>query len=281
VPLPIARVRSASADYFAAVGIRLVRGRLYDDEGARSGPPAAVINESLARRYWGAADPIGQQVSGNGGRSWATIIGIVSDVRHDGLDRAPGDEAYVPWSAEPWRDLRLVLRIDGDPAPAAAALRRIVKAIDPAQPLTEVRSLLEFRREALASPRLTALLLAAFAVLAVGISATGLAGVVAFSVSQRTREFGVRIALGANPHEVRRMVVRESMAIVAVGLALGTAGALFFTRMLSGLLFEIEPRDPLTFLSVSLVLFAVAAVACFVPARRATLVQPVVALRTG
>jgi putative ABC transport system permease protein len=187
----------------------------------------------------------------------------------------------VPWSAQPWRDLRLVLRLDGDPVPVAAALRRIVKAIDPAQPVTEVRSLLEFRRDALASPRLTALLLAAFAALALGIAATGLGGVVAFSVSQRTREFGVRIALGAEPHEVRRLVVRESMTMVAVGLALGTTGALLFTRMLSGLLFEIEPRDPLTFLSVSLVLLAVAAVACLLPARRVTLVQPVVALRTS
>jgi predicted permease len=281
VPLPVARLRSASADYFAAIGVRLVRGRLYDDEVARSGPGVAVINESLARTYWSDADPIGEQVSGNGGRTWATIIGIVSDARNDGLDRAPAGEAYVPWSVEPWRDLRLVLRLDGDPAPAAAALRPIVKAIDPAQPVTEVRSLLEFRREALASPRLTALLLASFAALALGISMTGLAGVVAFSVSQRTREFGVRIALGADPYDVRRMVVRESMAIVAVSLALGTAGALLFTQMLSGLLFEIEPRDPLTFLSVALVLLAVAAVACFVPARRATLVQPLVALRTS
>ncbi len=147
--------------------------------------------------------------------------------------------------------------------------------------MTEIRGLLEFRGEALASPRLTALLLAAFAALALGISATGLAGVVAFSVGQRTREFGVRLALGADPHDVHRMVIRESMTLVAVGLALGTAGALLFTRMLSGMLFEIEPRDPLTFLSVSLVLLGVAAVACFVPARRATLVQPAVALRTS
>jgi putative ABC transport system permease protein len=160
-------------------------------------------------------------------------------------------------------------------------LRRVVRTIDPAQPVTEVRSLLEFRRAALASPRLTALLLGGFAALALGIAATGLAGVVGFSVSQRTGEFGVRIALGADPHDVRRMVIRESMTIVAVGLALGTAGALLFTTVLSGLLFEIEPTDPLTFLSVSLVLLAVAAIACFVPAQRATRVQPVAALRTG
>ena len=278
-PMPVAHVRSASADYFAAVGIRLVRGRLYGDE--KDARAVAVINQSLARRYWGAADPIGQQVSGNGGRTWTTIIGIVSDVRYEGLDRAPEGEAYVPWTAEPWRDLRLVLRINGDPERAASALGRIVKTIDPAQPVSEIRPLLEFRQEALASARLTALMLAAFAALALGIATTGLAGVVAFSVSQRTREFGVRIALGADPRDVVRMVVHESMLTVVSGLALGTTASLFLTRMLSGLLFQIEPSDPLTFLGVSFVLLAVAAAACFVPARRAMLVEPVVALRTS
>ncbi|MGH9345630.1 MAG: ABC transporter permease, partial [Vicinamibacterales bacterium] len=277
-PEPLAQVRSASPDYFAAVGIRLVRGRLFgDDEADRE---VAVINQSLARRYWGSGDPIGQEVSGNGGRSWATIIGIVSDVRHAGLDRAPADEAYVPWSGEPWRDLRLVVRLEGDPTTAAASLRAIVKAIDAEQPVTEIQTLLDFRRESLASPRLTALLLAAFAALALGIAVTGLAGVVSCSVSQRTREFGLRLVLGADPRDVLRMVVREGMVVVAVGLAVGVAGALLCARLLSGLLFEIEPSDPLTFLGVSVVLLGVALGACVVPARRATKVQPVAALRS-
>jgi putative ABC transport system permease protein len=279
-PDPEAEVRSATSDYFAAVGIRLVRGRLYRDAEDDSDRKVAVINQSLARRYWGAADPIGQRVSDNGGRSWVTIIGIVSDVKHYGLDRGPVGEAYVPWSYEPWRDMRLVIRTQNDPVSIAASLRSIVREIDASQPVTEIQTLQELRREALASPRLTAILLGAFAALALGITITGLAGVVAFSVSQRTREFGVRMILGAEPREVLRMVLREGMAVVAVGLALGVAGALFFTRLLSGLLFEIEPRDPLTFLGVSFVLLTVAAAACLVPARRATLVQPVTALRS-
>jgi putative ABC transport system permease protein len=278
-PDPTAQVRSASPDYFAAMGIRLVRGRLFteDDGSAR----VAVINQSLAHRHWGLQDPIGQQASADGGRSWATIVGIVSDVKHYGLDRAPADEAYVPWRIEPWRDFRLVVRMDGEPAVAASSLHAIGRAIDPAQPVTEIRSLVDVRRESMASPRLTALLLAAFAALALGIAVTGLGGVMAFSVSQRTREFGVRLVLGADPRDVLRLVVREGMAVVALGLALGVAGALFFTQLLSDLLFEIEPRDPLTFLSVALVLLAVAAAACILPARRATLVEPTVALRTS
>ncbi len=272
-----AQVRSASADYFATVGMRLVRGQLYHDRDDRK---VVVVNQSLARRYWGGGDPIGQQVSSDGGRSWATILGIVSDVKHDGLDRAPADEAYIPWALAPWRDFRLVLRLDADPAVAATALRAIVRGLDASQPVTEIRTLQEFRRRSLASPRLTALLLAAFAALALGITLTGLAGVIAFSVSQRTREFGVRLVLGANPSDVLRMVVKEGMIVVAAGLALGVGGALFFTRLLSGLLFEIEPRDPLTFLGTSIALLAVAVGACVIPASRATLVQPAMALRS-
>ena len=275
-PAPLAQVRSVTADYFRTVGVRLIRGRLYDDRER----DVAVINQSLARRYFGAADPIGQQASADAGRAWVTIIGIVSDVKHERLDRAPADEAYVPWAREPWRDMRLVVRTEGDPAAMAGSVRGIVRALDPAQPVTDIQTLQAFRRESLASPRLTAFLLAAFAALALGISVAGLAAVVGFTVNQRTREFGVRMVLGAYPSHVLGMVVREGMAIVAVGLAAGAAGALFFTRLLSGLLFEIEPTDPLTFVGVSLVLLAAAAVGCVVPARRATLVQPIVALRS-
>jgi len=281
VPPPVTYVRSASAGYFGALGVRLVSGRLYDEDDERDGRPVAVINESLARRYWGNGDPIGEQVSGSGGRQWATIIGVVSDVRHDGLDRAPAGEAYIPWTSNPWRDLRLMVRIKGAPESATGSLREIVRAIDPAQPITEIRTLMDFRGDSLASPRLTALLLAAFALLSLGIAATGLAAVVAFSVGQRTREFGIRMVVGAHPRQVLRMVITDSMALVVAGLALGIACALSFTRALSGLLFETNPLDPLTFLGVSAVLLVVAAVACLIPARRATLVHPMTVLRTN
>jgi len=279
LPEPRADLRRATAGYFKTVGIRTIRGRTHDDVEGYSDQPVVVINQSLARRFWPGQDPIGQQLTVDRGESWFTIIGVVSDVRQYGLDQVPADEAYIPWAPTPFRDMRLLIRTQGDPTWLTPLIREIVHGIDPAQPVTDIQPLQQFRREALASPRLTAMLVAAFAGLALVITIAGLVGVIGYSVSQRTQEFGIRIALGATPSTVLCMVVRQGMVLVLVGLALGIGGSFFFTRVLSGLLFEIEPTDPLTFFSVSIVLLTVAVVACLVPARRATLVQPMVTLR--
>jgi len=204
----------------------------------------------------------------------------MGDVKQYGLDRAPSDEVYRPFLQFPLGGGSIVLRTTGRDAALERALRTAVYAIDPQTPVYGVQTLAEARTQSLASPRLTALLLALFAVVALAITATaaGVAGLVAFSVSRRTHEIGIRMALGALPGEVLWMVLRQGA--VLVGLSLGAAGALALTRWMSGLLFEVGPADPLTFLAVALMLLAVAALASWVPARRATAIQPMVALRS-
>ena len=202
----------------------------------------------------------------------------MGDVKQYGLDRAPSDEVYRPFLQFPLGGGSIVLRTTGRDAALERALRTAVYAIDPQTPVYGVQTLAEARTQSLASPRLTALLLALFAVVALAITAAGVAGLVAFSVSRRTHEIGIRMALGALPGEVLWMVLRQGA--VLVGLSLGAAGALALTRWMSGLLFEVGPADPLTFLAVALMLLAVAALASWVPARRATAIQPMVALRS-
>jgi predicted permease len=276
---PTADIRIASPRYFDTLGVPLLRGRLFTDLDHREAPPVVLINASMMR-YWGDADPIGSRISVNNGRTWATVAGIVGDVRQFGLDRQAVAQVYVPLRQTPFGLAgRVLLRTAGDPRSSANMLRAQIHALDPDMPIENVQTLEELRDTYLTTPRLTATLLALFAALALFVTVTGIAGVIATSVSERTQEFGIRMALGAEPASVLRMVLREGMARVAAGLVLGVAGALAFARTLGSLLFEVDPADPLTFAVVGLVLLAVAAAACFVPARRATLVHPMAALR--
>jgi ABC-type antimicrobial peptide transport system permease subunit len=235
----------------------------------------------MARRFWGAQDPIGQRISLDSGETWRTIVGVVGDVKQYGVDHAASDEIYRPLDQVPLLGGSLLLRTAGSPQALERGLRDAVRAVDPEQPLFAIRTVDEARDASLASPRLTATLLGLVALLALVITATGIAGLIAFSVSRRTHEIGIRMALGAVPGSVLWMVLRQGAAQVVTGLALGIAGALVFTRVLANLLFGVQPTDPLTFLTVSLTLLAVAAMACLVPARRATAIQPVVALRNS
>jgi predicted permease len=277
---PTADIRIASTRYFETIGVPIVRGRTFSELDHREAPRVVVINESMTR-YWEGTDPIGSRISADGGQNWATVVGIVGDVRQFGLDRQAVAQVYVPLRQTPFGLAgRVLVRTTGDPVSAAGVVRSTIHAIDPDMPVENVRTLDDLRETFLATPRLTATLLGIFAALALFVTITGIAGVIATSVSERTQEFGIRMALGAEPGSVLGMVLRQGMALVAVGLAIGVAGSLLLTRALSGLLFEIEPTDPRTLIIVSLVLIAVAAIACFVPARRATLVQPTIALRS-
>jgi predicted permease len=280
-PLPQGDFRSVSTDYFRTLGIPLVEGRVFARTDTDKSTPVALVNRSLARRYWGSESPLGRRISADSGKTWNTIVGVVGDVRHYGLDTDPADEMYMPFSQVPIRGGSLLIRTTGDPHRAAALIEAEIHAIDPDQPVADVETLEEIRAEFLASPRLTASLLGMFALLALLITGAGLAGVVAFSVSQRTQEIGVRMALGAERGEVLAMVLREGMRLVLAGLVLGVAGAFAATRMMAGLLYGVGTTDPLTFAGVVLVLLAVATAACLVPARRATAVDPMVALRTA
>jgi putative ABC transport system permease protein len=204
----------------------------------------------------------------------------VGDVKQYGLDSKPADEIYRPFPQYAIGGGNLLVRSDLPPATIEKLVRDSMRAIDPEQPVDGVRTLEEARAESLAPSRLTTTLLGVFAVLALVITAAGIAGILAFSVSQRTHEIGIRMALGAVPWDVRFMILRQAAMLVIPGLALGMAGALVLTRVLTSLLFGVEPTDPATFVAVSLLLLGVAAVACFVPASRATEIHPMVALRS-
>ena len=206
-------------------------------------------------------------------------MGIVGDVRQYGLDREPADEIYLPLAQAGFGG-NLLVRTASDPMSIANLMREAVYQADPDTAVDRVQTLEQVRSDAVASPRLTAILLAMFAGLALVITAAGIAGVMALSVNQRTHELGVRLALGATPAKVLGMVMRQGMSFVLLGLSVGVVGALLLGRLMSSLLFAIEPTDPITFLAVALVLIAVAAAACFVPARRVTSIDPMTALRS-
>lgn len=271
--------RVAGVDYFRTVGIPLVRGRTFRPGDDASAPAVAVINQSLAETYWGEEDPLGARVSLDDGESYLEIVGVVGDVRDQGPAAAATDQLYVPLAQGGW-SMKLLVRAAGDPEALTKDLRSAVWTVDPEQPVTEVETLAAKESASIAEPRLTAILLGLFAVLALIITVAGLTGVIAFSVSQRTQEIGVRMALGASRDSVLALVFRQGMTLVVIGLALGLAGAIVYGRLFAGFLFEVEPRDPLTLAAVSLILFSAAAFACLGPARRATDVDPTVALRS-
>jgi predicted permease len=283
-PRPRVDVRVATPDYFATIGQPILAGRTFTsaDHSFYSNerePRVVIVNQSMARHHWPGEDAIGKRVSDGEGHA-ATVIGVVADARQQ-LDRAPADELYLPMFNSGQLSSTWLVRSTVGPEVMERQVRAAVRSLDPDQPVDHFRTLAEVRSATLESPRLTATLLALFGALALVITAAGIAGVVAFSVNQRTQEFGIRMALGAQRTSVLAMVLRQGLQFVLIGLAMGLAGALVLTRLLTTLLFGIEPTDGLTFVAVSMVLVAVAAVACFVPARRAASVDPMVALRVG
>jgi predicted permease len=279
-PRPIADFRIASPEYFQTVGIPLVKGRLFTEADNENAPGVAIINQSMARHRWGNDDPIGQRISFNNGQTWLTIVGVVGDVRQYGLDREAADELYRPFAQVP-NGTRVLVRTVAEPMSIARQMIEAVYSIDPDQPVSNVQTLEQVRRDSLAAPRLTAILLSLFAGLALTITATGITGVMALWVSQRTQEIGIRMALGATQGRVLRMVLGQGLTLVVIGLLLGVAGAFALTRLMTAVLFGVEPADPVTFVAVALVLIVVATIACFMPARRATGIHPMIALRNG
>jgi predicted permease len=277
--LPEAGVRSASPKYFQTMGIPVLRGRVFTEQDHFRAPRVVVINESLARHYWPGEDPVGRQVSFDGGETWETIVGVVADTRQR-LDRAAGDELYWSILQRPQLSASWLVRTPTDASRMAGQVRAALHDIDPDQPVDRFRTLDQVRDASLAPPKLTTLLLTLFAMLALVVTAAGMAGVIAFSVSQRTQEFGIRMALGAPRATVLAMVLRQGALLVGAGLALGAVGALLLASTISTLLFGVEPTDLATYAGVALVLVAVALLACYLPARRAASVDPLIALRS-
>lgn len=281
-PNLVAQIRIVSAGYFAAVGTPLVRGRLVDETDTVTAPLVALVDETLARRFWSDGNAVGQEIRLGDAASknpWLTIVGVVRSVKHGRVTEDPERYVYVPSSQRSTPVMDVVARTRSDPAALTAAMRQEVRALDPTVPLYGVHTLEGAVARSLGTLRLTNHLLLAFAVTALLLAAVGIYGVMALGVSQRVNEFGIRLALGAAPRNVLRLVLGQGMRLVLLGTILGVAGAAGLTRFLGSLLFEVPPVDPLTFVAVVLVLAAVAFGACYLPARRATTTDPLVALR--
>ena len=284
---PATDVRVASPQYFGTLGIPVISGRIFTELDNEESLRVAVINKAMTR-YWEGSDPIGSRIAlpvpSRPGQppqtAWFTIVGVVADVRQFGLAQDTVAQVYVPLRQTPFNIAGQVLvRTAGDPAAFGNTLRAAVYAVDPNQPVEQMQTLDDLRSEALAAPRLTAMLLGLFAALALLVTLAGIGGVIATSVTQRTKEFGLRMALGARRDSVLLMVVRQGLTLVVIGLAIGVAGALAAGRVLSSYLYQTAPRDPVIFAGVAAVFILAGVVACLIPARRATTVDPLIALR--
>ena len=275
---PQTSVEVASADTFRLLGVPLLSGRAFTDLDKEGASLVAIISRSFAQHHFPNEDPLNKRFSMDKGKQWWTIVGVVGDVKQYGLDKDAVDTAYLSLRQYSM-GYTVLMKTAGDPMNFAAMLRKTVLSIDPDQPITDVKTLDELRGDSLALTRLTSVLLALFAALALIIAATGLSGVTALLVSQRTREIGIRLALGAQRGEVLLMVVKQSMKVILMGLAAGMVGALLASRVLVKLLFNTAATDPVTFVGVAVVMLTVALVASYLPARRVTRVNPLIALR--
>src|SRR5437773_1277899 len=283
---PLAENRKITPGYFEAMGVSLLRGCDFTDKDGPDQPNVCIINESIARTFFPGADPIGKRLkmarTDEEQHPWFTIIGVAGDVRSYGLDVKPRPQIYT--TVEQNTDNEMTLLVRAETVPAASlerATRADIKSLDPALPLANFRTMEGLLANAVARPRFTTFLLSLFAITALLLTAVGLYGVVAYATSQRTREIGIRIALGASGGNVLALVIRQGMLPALIGLAIGLAGALALTRLLVNQLYEVKTTDPLTFICVTAVLLLVALAACFLPASRAARVDPMEALRYG
>jgi putative ABC transport system permease protein len=278
---PVTLLRPASPGYFAAMGIRLVHGRFFDEN---DGPkrPAIIVNETFVKTFWpGVADPVGRRIRGNGSQEpWMTVVGMVADVKHYGLERPMRPGVYIPLAQSPAPVLTVALRTAGDPAAFTSTARSIVAGLDPELPLYRVRTMEEALRRSMAQRVLYSALLLLFAIMALVLALGGTYGVTSYLVSQRTREIGIRVALGARNLDIIRIVLSRSLLVAAAGIVIGVAAASSATGLISDLLFGVPPHDPRVLSGAAALLLAMAALANFLPARRASRVEPMRTLRT-
>jgi putative ABC transport system permease protein len=286
----LADVRPASANFFSTLGIPVLRGRALTPAEENFGPPpAVVVSQAFVKKYFPTENPIGQRITlgashdtaekGTDVKARGEIVGVVGDVRQRGLADDVYPAVYLGWGTFPINDIAFLVRSDADVGTISAAIREQVHAVDPAMPVYDVHTMTSVVSESVAQPKFYTTLLTAFGALALLLAGLGVYGVISYSVSQRTRELGIRIALGASRERVVRLVLGQGLALTVGGVALGLAGAFWLTRVLSALLFGVQPTDPITFATVAIVLLGIASMASYLPARRAARVDPVIAMR--
>jgi putative ABC transport system permease protein len=272
--------RPITPDYFKAMRLSLLKGRLFDERDTKDTPPVLIINETIAKRYFAGEDPIGKQMKLGFNGHTGEIIGIVKDIRHFSLDSEPREEIYGPYAQTPlWPQLVLVIRSNSNPSHLAEAVRGQIAAIDKNQPVSKIRTVDQIVSDSIAQPRFRSILLGIFGAVALLLASVGIYGVISYSVSQRTHEIGIRMALGAQAGDVMKMVIRQGMNLVLAGVVIGLAASFALTRIISSLLFEVSATDPVTFVFVPFLLAGVALLASYIPARKATKIDPMIALR--
>jgi predicted permease len=277
-----AEYRRASSGYFAAMGIPVLRGRVFDASDGPNAPPAAVISQALAQKYFPGADAIGRTIQfGNmdGDQRLLEIVGVVGNVREGGLDGAPALTIYAnAFQRPPTNSLAMVVRAQGDPATPIPAMRQAVQSLNPETPTT-FRTLTDVYSSSLDARRFSLVIFGVFAAVTLVLSMLGLYSVISYTVAQRTQEIGIRRALGAQGRDVLSLVMRHGLTLILCGVVFGLAGSFALTRLMTSLLFGLTARDPATFAAITLLLTTTALLACFIPARRATKVDPLAALR--
>jgi len=274
---PAAWYSQVSPDYFRAMGMRLVKGRVFTEQDNEQAPRVVIISETLARRYFPGEDPLGKRIGSP--NNWREIVGVMTDVKHFGLETDARPSMFLADRQSPARFMAVVVRTAGEPLQIASAVRGAVWAGDKNLAVANVTPMTQLVSASIAQPRFILLLLGVFAGVALTLAAVGIYGVMSYSVTQRTREIGVRMALGARPRDVMRLVVGQGLLLTAAGVGIGLGGAVALTRLMNTLLFGVKPTDPVTFAVITLLLTSVALLACYLPARRAMKVDPMIALR--
>jgi putative ABC transport system permease protein len=280
--LPSSAFIPVSANYFETLGIRLLRGRAFTEADNSNPSQVIVINQTLADRLWPGEDPVGKRLKQGWPEDelpWREVIGVVADVKLEGIDRETPLQTYLPITQEPSRSVAVVARTSSNPLAIAAIVEQTIRSIDNDLPVFNTRSMDQLMGNAIGQQRLLMVLLAGFALLALTLAAVGIYGVMSYTVTQRTHEIGIRMAMGARPRDVLLMIVGQGMMLTVAGATIGLAAALGLTRLMSSMLFGVSATDPATFAVLTLILAVVAFFACYLPARRATRVDPLIALR--